>query len=149
LIYFDIFFTKHSNEAKRSVINMSYMFDHYVMNLIVEIEKSIDEGKLEQNLKSICIIPKLNEAGDCIENLILSFKNGFAYLETTYGTSVEGWKWGKIHRHRFDHKPFSGTPLKSFWERSYVGEGNRRTINVGGVNHLPGNWDSWYSPNYR
>lgn len=42
------------NEAKRSVINMSYMFDHYIMNLIVEIEKSISEGKLEQNLKSIC-----------------------------------------------------------------------------------------------
>lgn len=41
------------------------------------------------------------------------------------------------------------TPLKIFFERSYVGEGNRRTINVGGVNHLPDNWDSWYSPNYR
>jgi penicillin amidase len=30
-----------------------------------------------------------------------------------------------------------------------VGSGNKRTINVGGVNHIPDKWDSWYTANYR
>ncbi|EGR31980.1 penicillin amidase family protein, putative [Ichthyophthirius multifiliis] len=59
------------------------------------------------------------------------------------------WNWGNVHNHRFDHKPFSQSLLWFIFERSYIGQGNKRTINVGGVNHIPDKWDSWYTANFR
>lgn len=109
------------------------------------------EGGSAKYLRSYCKIDLINEEGDCVKNLILSFIDALKKLTTEHGEnmSAESWQWGAVHKHRFDHKPFSQTPLRKIFERSYVGEGNRRTINVGGVNHLPNNWESWYSPNYR
>lgn len=59
------------------------------------------------------------------------------------------WRWGLINDHDYMHTPFSKTPLKPLFGRYREGAGNRRTINVGGVNLGFDVWRSIYSPNYR
>ncbi|KAL4453701.1 hypothetical protein ABPG74_009597 [Tetrahymena malaccensis] len=136
------------SEDVRIILNMSYMFDHFFLFETKHMSQLVKD-KTKEYKKSYCMIKETNPEGDCIKNLVLAFDQAFQHLTEKYGEDVNNWQWGLVHRHRFDHKPFSQTPLKYFFEREYIGEGNRRTINVGGVNHLPDKWDSWYSANYR
>lgn len=136
-----------TSEQVRIILNMSFMFDQFFMNQVMAILEKARAS--EPHHQTYCWIAQTNEEGDCIKNLIRSFELGVNHLVTNHGADQSKWQWGLVHKHRFDHKPYSQTPFKYLFERSYVGEGDRRTINVGGVNHLPNHWESWYSANYR
>lgn len=54
-----------------------------------------------------------------------------------------------MNRNEYMHLPFSKTPLAPLFGRKKLGAGNRRTVNVGGVNLAFNNWRTIYTANYR
>ncbi len=71
------------------------------------------------------------------------------FLTERIGSDRSKWRWGELNDHVFLHS-FSETPLRFFFERDVEGNGNRRTINVGGVNMEPKYaWKNIFSANIR
>jgi penicillin amidase len=80
---------------------------------------------------------------------MLAFYEARDYLANLFGNDIKEWKWGKIHRMDFKNIPFSETPLKPIWHRSYEAGGNTRTINVASHYLEQHNFDGIHGPNLR
>ena len=52
------------------------------------------------------------------------------YLQGKLGEDMTTWSYGRLHRHSYVHIPFSKTPLKKLYERSYSAKGSRFTVHV-------------------
>jgi hypothetical protein len=46
------------------------------------------------------------------------------------------WAWGKYHQDAMHHLPFTQSPLRFLYDRSFDGFGNMHTVNVGKMNKV-------------
>lgn len=85
----------------------------------------------------------------CFYKMINALSNTYTYLENIFGNNTLKWKWGKIHKMKYRHIPFSETPFKLFFDRVIPSHGNRRTVNVAIPNLRTKSFDAIHSANLR
>lgn len=138
------FLTDNVKINNRAALNL--MFDHiFFFNL-----KKWAKG--DRHYHEICITNNnKNSSKPCLYNFFESLIETFDFMKKKFPNSKshESWSWGSINIHEFKHSPFSATPLKPFFGRNRPGGGNRRSINVGGINLMLDKWNSVYSANFR
>ena len=66
----------------------------------------------------------------CLMSLAYSAVYSWNLLSKMISKDSNDWRWGSIHRHYYEHIPFSMIPiLKSIWHREAEAGGSRRTVN--------------------
>ena len=90
-----------------------------------------------------------NLSNPCGYNLIKSLEEAYLHLQNNYGTDIEDWQWGKIHRMQYPHSTFSSTPLKPIFHRSIPSIGNGRTVNVARMKMETDDFGGVWSPNLK
>ena len=58
------------------------------------------------------------------------------------------WKWKYLHRQRLAHLPFTETPLRFFFDRTFYSSGTRRTVYVSTYNMRKEEFDGIHGGNY-
>ncbi len=74
----------------------------------------------------------------CASRVDIAFTRALEELQSSYGSEVSAWRWGRAHQARSEHRPFSNVkPLARWFElRTPVG-GDSFTINVSRVVYKP------------
>ena len=66
----------------------------------------------------------------CMYNLVKALSETHNYLKSKFGPDKKKWNYGSLHKVKYNHVPFSETPLKPIFHREFPAPGNRRTVNV-------------------
>jgi acyl-homoserine lactone acylase PvdQ len=108
---------------------MHLSFDHFFFSELAAWDRgeNLDAFYCQGN-------DSLTSNASCLAAFYDAFVEANNHLYERLGADRTQWLWGRVNRHTFIHSPFSSTPLKSFFERHIESRGNRRTINVAGVN---------------
>jgi acyl-homoserine lactone acylase PvdQ len=65
----------------------------------------------------------------CLMSLAYNAVYAWKLLENAVSTDTAKWRWGAIHKHYYEHLPFSLIPgFKQIWHREVEANGSRRTI---------------------
>ena len=65
----------------------------------------------------------------CLMSLAYSGIYSWNLLTNAISSNPNDWRWGKIHKHYYEHIPFSMIPLfKTVWHKETEAAGSRRTI---------------------
>jgi penicillin amidase len=73
--------------------------------------------------------PERETCGSVLESTL---QQALSDLKANLGDKMESWRWDKIHRAVFPHRPFHNVgPLRSLFSRSVPHGGDKSTINVG------------------
>lgn len=62
---------------------------------------------------------------------------------------MQNWNYGNIHLHSYPHVPFSKTPLKKIFERSFSSKGSRYTVHASPLNFANDSWEGIWGGNYK
>jgi len=85
----------------------------------------------------------------CVYNLVMALTESHKYLKRKFGPDKNKWKWGFLHTARYNHLPFSDTPLRFLYHREFAAPGNKRTVNVHSWYMLFHEFKGIHSANYR
>jgi len=134
------------NEHERQAFISNIVFEQFIFRKISNWSKDSSDAnefwcrssQSQENVKNLCVY-----------NMMISLYEARDYLADVLGSDVSQWRWGRIHKMEFKNIPFSETPLKFIWHRSYEAGGNTRTINVGSHYIEQHNFDSIHGSNVR
>jgi len=134
------------NEHERQAVISNIVFEHFIFNKIESWQKNSSSDFDEFWCKEA---ESVNTTKTCLYNLIVSFYEARDYLYDELGSDIKTWRWGRIHRQHYKNIPFSETPLKPIWHRSYEAGGNTRTISVASRYIEQHNFDGVHGSNMR
>ncbi|CAI2384635.1 unnamed protein product [Moneuplotes crassus] len=107
---------------------------------------------------SITIYEKTYEikSDNCLMSLAYNAVRAWKILEKTVSKDPNDWKWGSLHRHYYDHFPFSIIPgFKQIFHREVEAGGSRRTVSFACYDYYLNNMEdevffkSIFSANFR
>ena len=92
----------------------------------------------------------------CLLSLAFNVVKSWKMLEKTVSKDPSEWQWGKVHRHYYEHLPFSQIPgFKSIWHREVPAAGSRRTLSLACYDYYMNNMEtdmffkSLFNANFR
>ena len=86
----------------------------------------------ERTEAEYCAVNEL-PGSDCLNFMMYTLIKGIEDIERRLGPYDEGkntWRYGSLTTVRFEHQPFSETLLRSLFDDTVEGQGNRRTANL-------------------
>jgi len=77
----------------------------------------------------------LNEipGDDCLNFMVYTLVKGMEDIEGRlgpYNAGTNNWRYGLFATMRLEHQPFTTTPLRRFFDKTYEGRGSKRTVNL-------------------
>ncbi|KAL4430319.1 hypothetical protein ABPG74_019478 [Tetrahymena malaccensis] len=128
----------------RLKVTVHFIFDHFRLNQIQNWSegKSINEEWCRNTNSTL-------KGKDCIYNFIISINEAYLFLKEKLGGNMQKWFYGELHQHHFIHIPFSKTPLKSLFERSYKSKGSKYTVHVSALDFQNDSWKGIWGGNYK
>lgn len=92
----------------------------------------------------------------CVKSLAYNAIRAWTILSTAVSPNPSEWQWGKVHRHFYEHLPFSQIPgFKSIFHREVPAAGSRRTLSFACYDYFGNNMEkdvffkALFSANFR
>ncbi|KRX01494.1 hypothetical protein PPERSA_01397 [Pseudocohnilembus persalinus] len=133
------------NEYFNHRVSMNLMFDSFFFSHIKDLSSGLRTNEFYCESKT-----NENRQDKCLYNVFEALKETIDIMDYFFPNKpINQWQWGNIVSHEFVQAPFSKTPLQPIFGVKRQGAGNRRTINVGGINLALNDYQSLYSANFR